>query len=567
MRVKKGRCILLVTLMVMMVTPVAQAAPEQLVMQAEKSQTLYDWAEGEALIACNKDTLTPIPLSEYDNGYFYALVPEGTQVVFEQRDPVQFSDLGEYGAPAGVDYLSRRGVICGDENGDFRGEAYISRAETAALLARILRVEDKAEPVFADVAADSWFAGSVSALTKRGIIAQDRLFAPDRRVTREELMAMSARLLSGLGILAEEPQQEEISSHFVDFDQVSDYAKPAYLALEQNQYQLLFDYDADRSPTDLSETGKILDPKRPVTRAEAAQFLSTMMRDFMMDLRPAIGKEEALQLGLDEQMPKIDGSTSSYPLTQSLFQALFYNSWNHPDFPSSHSKTITSYEKLIAGEVDMIFVPDPNEEVQALAAERGVELTYIPIANEALVFFTGQQNPAEGLTKDQIKKIYLNNAVSDWSQLGAPQAGFAAFCRNNDSGSHAQMERFFLDGAEIHEDIRRERTSIAMSNIITDLIDYEQEHPESYALGYSMYYYIENTKAVMGDYPIKLLKVDGVVPTEQTIADGQYPLSTHYFAVLRSDAPPDAPERKLAQWLTGPQGQELVKNAGFGPLN
>ena len=31
--------------------------------------------------------------------------------------------------------------------------------------------------------------------------------------------------------------------------------------------------------------------------------------------------------------------------------------------------------------------------------------------------------------------------------------------------------------------------------------------------------------------------------------------------------PPDAPERKLAQWLTGPQGQELVKNAGFGPLN
>lgn len=122
----------------------------------------------------------------------------------------------------------------------------------------------------------------------------------------------------------------------------------------------------------------------------------------------------------------------------------------------------------------MILVPDAGEEVESLADEHGVELVKTPIAAEGFIFFTGKDNPADGINSGDVEKIYVENTVTNWNQLGGPDATFAAFCRNNDSGSHAQMEKFFLEGREIHPDIRRERTSVMMSSILTDVEDYEE---------------------------------------------------------------------------------------------
>ena len=65
------------------------------------------------------------------------------------------------------------------------------------------------------------------------------------------------------------------------------------------------------------------------------------------------------------------------------------------------------------------------------------------------------------------------------------------------AASHAQMERF-SERQEIHPDIRRERTSISMSNVLTDVEDYNREHSGSYALGYSMYYYYRTYGTLLG---------------------------------------------------------------------
>lgn len=104
------------------------------------------------------------------------------------------------------------------------------------------------------------------------------------------------------------------------------------------------------------------------------------------------------------------------------------------------------------------------------------------------------------------------------TRTGAKSAGptlpLAAFCRNNDSGSHAQMERFFLNGSEINADIRRERTSVLMASILTDVQNYEAQHPGEFALGYSMFYYYQNAGQVIGTDNLKLLSVDGVLPAE-----------------------------------------------------
>ena len=100
-----------------------------------------------------------------------------------------------------------------------------------------------------------------------------------------------------------------------------------------------------------------------------------------------------------------------------------------------------------------------------------------------------KDNTIEGLTSEQISNIYVNNAYENWNQLGGPDALLYPYCRNNDSGSHAQMEKHFLNGNEIHSKIMSETRSEAMQSILTDVIDAKTEEPLGYGLGYSIYYY------------------------------------------------------------------------------
>ena len=65
---------------------------------------------------------------------------------------------------------------------------------------------------------------------------------------------------------------------------------------------------------------------------------------------------------------------------------------------------------------------------------------------------------------------------------------------------------------------------------------------------------------------VKLLAIDGVLPTDETIADGTYPLSDYNYLVLRADEPEGSPARRLADFMLTEAGQGVVSSAGFLPL-
>ncbi|MBQ7792082.1 MAG: substrate-binding domain-containing protein, partial [Clostridia bacterium] len=266
----------------------------------------------------------------------------------------------------------------------------------------------------------------------------------------------------------------------------------------------------------------------------------------------------AISYGFDQEMPVIDGSTSTYPFTEQVYRALFVNGTTHPNYPSKHSKSHASYERLINGEVDMLFASVyPASDILALAEEKGVELELIPIAYDAMIFFTNPDNSVDGLTKEQITDIYLHNKYENWSELGGMDATLYPYCRNNDSGSHAQMEKHFLQGGEIHPDIQSETISMTMSNILTDVMNVPNLDANGFGLGYSIYYYFQNMDLFYDtNKNLKLLAIDGVYPTDDTIADGSYPLSNNTYIVLRKDTPEDHPARKMAEFMLSDAGQQ-----------
>ena len=282
--------------------------------------------------------------------------------------------------------------------------------------------------------------------------------------------------------------------------------------------------------------------------------------------------ETAIQLGVDGEMPVIDGSTSTYPYTEALYHALFTNGTAHPQFPESHSKSYESYEKLIRGDVDLLFAATKaSSELEALAEERGVELEYIPVAYDAMVFFTNLENPVDGLTRQQIQDIYVRDAYDSWDQVGGSDAKLLPYCRNTDSGSHALMERYFLEDGRLslNPAILQGNVSIAMSSALTDVASALSLDPPAYAIGYSVYAYYDIYEVLMGDVTpnkLKLLAIDGVYPTDETIADGTYPLSDYNYIVLRSDEPQGSPARRLAEFMVSEAGQQVVSDAGFLPL-
>lgn len=531
------------------------------------------WADQRWIVARYADTGETVPLCDYYDGAVYATVP-----VTERDRPLKAVAAGEpkrftnyitpwngvdyYDPPDGTEELALRGILQGDGSGALP-KGNMTRAQAFAMIVRTLGLQSEVDPGLADIKPGDWYYGVAAAAKAYGLTNQSDYFYPDSYISREDWNVLAYRAFRMLGWLQDAGEEAwEESRLYVDRDQISSYAVEAYQAfMARNIYILSTAYSTEVAG------GEYLQPQAEFSKEEAIRFLEAAVR-----FLPVYPSREAIDLGFDREMPRLDGSTSTYPYTSALYTKLFYNCTNHPQYPKSHSKSHQSYERLIGGEMEALFAAtEPSEELKRQAESAGVELVCVPIAYDAMVFFTNVENPAEGLTREQLQAIYVDNAYQNWSQVGGEAAALLPYSRNLDSGSHALMERYVLDGGthSIHKDILAGNVSKMMSTALTDVAAALQTDPPAYALGYSVYYYYLNASRTMldvTDNELKLLAIDGVAPTEGTIADRSYPLADYNYLVYRGGGAENAPECRLAEWMLTPEGQQVVEIAGFGKL-
>ena len=541
---------------------------------ASAGETL-PYGERRCLAVRYADTKEPVALtSEYLDGHLFATVPAAEAnrplEVFQGEEPVWTDLEQQYSSGQGADDLCIRGVIQGDEAGRLNQKSTLTRAEAFALMVRLLSLEPAGDPGYSDVSPENWYYDVASAVRAAGIAAADENFCPSRPVTRAEFTVMLARAMEAVGWL-EIPEAVDRSALDVeDADAIPDWALGAYAALLSCRSTLVIVTEEVLDKPEVSWDPVVVSyaqPDLPATREEAIASLYRTLRWL-----PWYPTQLALDLGFDEEMPVIDGSTSTYNYTVQLYWDLFTNHDAHPRFPKANSKSYESYERLIRGEADVLFAATKaSQDLEALARREGVELEYIPIAQDAMVFFTNVENTITGLTQAQIQDIYVRSAYDNWKEVGGPDAKLLAYCRNIDSGSHALMERYFLEGGELSlsPEILQVRVSKAMSSALSDVGEALSLDPPAYAIGYSVYAYYEDYEGFMIDVTpnkVKLLSIDGVAPTEETIADGTYPLADYNYLVLRADEPEDSPARRLADFMLTEEGQGVVSSAGFLPL-
>lgn len=110
-----------------------------------------------------------------------------------------FSDTQGHWASKSIAALQAKGVITGYSDGSFHPNQEISRAEIVAMLARLTNYVPNASNLFLDVATN-WASEQINAFATAGIVTGkgNELFKPNDTASRAESVAMIIRLLDKL---------------------------------------------------------------------------------------------------------------------------------------------------------------------------------------------------------------------------------------------------------------------------------------------------------------------------------------------------------------------------------
>ena len=256
-----------------------------------------------------------------------------------------------------------------------------------------------------------------------------------------------------------------------------------------------------------------------------------------------------------ENLPRLDGSTSTAPLAEAVCSVLLGESRADIADLVQFNKTTTAYYNLMQGSADLLIVGEDNADILAEKERLGFEWEREPFATDAFIFVVNEENPVDSITIDEAKRIYMGE-ITNWSELGGADQKIIPFQRNNDAGSQNLMEKLVMKGTPMME---------APLDYVVTTMGQLMEVVKSYdgspgAIGYTVYYYAEEMEMAQG---LKILAIEGIEPTPATIRSEEYPLLNPKYVVIPADAAEDSPNRILFNWLLGEEGQRLVAHEGY----
>ncbi len=275
----------------------------------------------------------------------------------------------------------------------------------------------------------------------------------------------------------------------------------------------------------------------------------------------------------EENYPLVDGSTSTGPLQIIMACKLLdigYTwvanlAWDgvynvHPDraidFKHFFQGTHPAFMNLIDKKVDFILVArKASKDEMNHATEQAVSIIEVPIALDAFVFIVHPENPLKSLTVKQIQDIYMGN-VTNWKEVGGKDAKINPFIRDANSGSQELMESLVMKDLKMSD---------FPESVLSGMMGpFSEIRSNVNGLCYTVYYYKE--KMVKSNIA-KHISVDGIYPDYSTIQNKKYPYTTEVYMAIRADTDRESMTYKLFELMQTKEGQRVVKESGYVPIN
>lgn len=247
----------------------------------------------------------------------------------------------------------------------------------------------------------------------------------------------------------------------------------------------------------------------------------------------------------------IDGSSTVFPVANTIAED--FGDAN-PDVKVVANKCGTGggFQKLARGEIDVATASRPIEPSEARRVPGGV--VQIPVAYDGITVVVNPANPLRSLTVAALRSAW-SGRVGDWGALGGTPGQIDFY---GPTDNHGTFEVFTeaIDGrlGEVRRDVQTDQD---YNVIVREVAD------DPRGMGYVGFdYYRENVGRV------RAVAVDGVPPTEATIASGAYrPLARPLYFVVARRALAVRPEiRAFVEFALGPKGRAAVAEARYVPL-
>ncbi|MDQ0286883.1 hypothetical protein J2Z49_002000 [Desulfofundulus luciae] len=152
-----------------------------------------------------------------------------------------FADIAGHWAQKDIEFMATKGYVAGVGDNKFAPEAIVTRAEFAAILARMagLMAEPDGAKRFNDVPQNAWYCGMVGAAAKAGLVrgTGEHSFAPNEPITREQMAAMMVRLMAreGQDMSIGEADAARILAGFEDAASISPWARNSVALVVREQ--------------------------------------------------------------------------------------------------------------------------------------------------------------------------------------------------------------------------------------------------------------------------------------------------------------------------------------------
>ncbi len=165
------------------------------------------------------------------------------------------------------------------------------------------------------------------------------------------------------------------------------------------------------------------------------------------------------------------------------------------------------------------------------------------IAKDAISIVVHKDNPIVELTLEQLKKIY-SGKIYNWRSVDGNDKKIIVISRDISSGSFEVFNEVVLDSTMVKNNAMK----LSSNNAVATAVSYTPG-----AIGYIGLGYVKDN--------LKVLKIDGVLPTCETAMNNEYKL-TRFLYMYSTDTP-----KKLAQnfidFILSDEGQNIVEEQGY----
>lgn len=178
-------------------------------------------------------------------------------------------------------------------------------------------------------------------------------------------------------------------------------------------------------------------------------------------------------------------------------------------------------------------------------ASAGLEGT--TVALDGIAIIVNAENPVEDMSVEQIAQLFTGAA--DWSLVGG-EGEVACIGREAGSGTRDGFES--ITGTEDTCVLSQELTSTGA------VIEAVKSNPA--AIGYA------SLSAVEGQEGIKMVTVDGVACSEETVQDGTYKIQRPFVMVTNSANELSEPAQAFMDFALSDAADDLIRDAGAVPM-